>query len=255
MRAGHAHGEYYALIVFSVVGMAVMVMAGDLFTFFLGLETMSIAVYALTGLRAERPSLARSGPQVLPDGGLRDRISPVWHHSRSTERPARWPSAELTATQRAGADALLSTDPMLRYGGRALFLSGSLSRSPRFLFICGRPIPTRGPPRPITGFMAVGVKAAAFARDCCASSWSACATGPSLDDPGLAGSMLSVMAVLTIVVGNAMALVQDQREADAGVLLGLARGLCAHRRGGGGQGRRRRAGVGRPFLPDESTRS
>ncbi|MCA9555585.1 MAG: hypothetical protein KC933_36485, partial [Myxococcales bacterium] len=51
-NAGHDTGEYYALIVFAVVGMMVMVMAGDLMTFFLGLETMSIAVYALTGLRA-----------------------------------------------------------------------------------------------------------------------------------------------------------------------------------------------------------
>ena len=44
------HGEYYALILFATVGMTVMAAATDLILIFLGLETMSIAVYVLAGI-------------------------------------------------------------------------------------------------------------------------------------------------------------------------------------------------------------
>ena len=43
-------GEYYALLVFSVLGMMVMVSAADLLVIFIGLETMSLAVYILVGI-------------------------------------------------------------------------------------------------------------------------------------------------------------------------------------------------------------
>ena len=43
-------GEFYALVLFATVGMMIMAAANDLLVFFLGLETMSIAVYVLTGM-------------------------------------------------------------------------------------------------------------------------------------------------------------------------------------------------------------
>src|SRR5829696_5746118 len=46
-------GEYYATLLFAVVGMMLMVQATDLLLLFLALETMSIAVYVLTGIRRE----------------------------------------------------------------------------------------------------------------------------------------------------------------------------------------------------------
>ena len=48
-------GEYYALVLFATAGMVVMAAATDLVVVFLGLETMSVAVYALAGIRRERP--------------------------------------------------------------------------------------------------------------------------------------------------------------------------------------------------------
>jgi NADH-quinone oxidoreductase subunit N len=47
---GIHEGEFYALILFATVGMIVMAGANDLIVFFLGLETMSVAVYILTGM-------------------------------------------------------------------------------------------------------------------------------------------------------------------------------------------------------------
>ena len=56
-------GEYHALILFSTFGMILMASANDLIVFFLGLETMSIAVYVLTGMwrarSASSPGCAR----------------------------------------------------------------------------------------------------------------------------------------------------------------------------------------------------
>jgi NADH-quinone oxidoreductase subunit N len=49
-QAAIREGEYYALILFATVGMMLMASANDLLVFFLGLETMSIAVYVLTGM-------------------------------------------------------------------------------------------------------------------------------------------------------------------------------------------------------------
>jgi len=44
-------GEFYPLLLFSTVGCIVLVAAGDLLSLFLGLETMSLGVYAMTGFR------------------------------------------------------------------------------------------------------------------------------------------------------------------------------------------------------------
>src|SRR3989304_4319985 len=49
-ETGIRQGEYYALILFSTFGMILMASANDLILFFFGLETMSIAVYVLTGM-------------------------------------------------------------------------------------------------------------------------------------------------------------------------------------------------------------
>ena len=43
-------GEYYALILFAAVGMMLMAAGTDLIVIFLGLETMSMAVYVLAGI-------------------------------------------------------------------------------------------------------------------------------------------------------------------------------------------------------------
>ncbi len=47
--------EYYSLILFAALGMMLMAAAGDLIVIFLGLETMSIAVYVLAGFRRTDP--------------------------------------------------------------------------------------------------------------------------------------------------------------------------------------------------------
>ena len=49
----HGYGEVYALILFATVGMILLGTANNLITIFVGLETMSVALYILTGLVRE----------------------------------------------------------------------------------------------------------------------------------------------------------------------------------------------------------
>src|SRR6185369_17012767 len=48
-------GEFYPLLTFSTVGAMTLAAAGDILSLFLGLETMSLGVYALTGFRRGSP--------------------------------------------------------------------------------------------------------------------------------------------------------------------------------------------------------
>src|SRR5687767_5687679 len=46
-------GEYYALVLFSIVGMIMMATANDLLVIFIALEILSLSVYVLTGIRRD----------------------------------------------------------------------------------------------------------------------------------------------------------------------------------------------------------
>ena len=53
-RDGIPAGEYYALVLFAIVGMMMMATANDLLVIFIALEILSLAVYVLTGIRRDR---------------------------------------------------------------------------------------------------------------------------------------------------------------------------------------------------------
>ena len=201
-NAGHAFGEYYALLLFSVVGMAVMVMAGDLFTFFLGLETMSIAVYALTGLRSNDPRSPEAALKyflmgAFATGFLLFGITFIYGATGSV--------ALTDLHLYARPDAVLSDHPMLGLG-IVLVLIGLAFKIAAVPFHMWAPDAYEGAPTPITGFMAVGVKAAAFVALLRIVMVGLKDAGEL--DPGWL-SMLSVLTAVTIVVGNAMALIQQ----------------------------------------------
>src|SRR5206468_10714714 len=50
--------EYHALLLFATLGMMLMVGGEDLMVVFLGLELMSVAVYALAGINRHSPAAA-----------------------------------------------------------------------------------------------------------------------------------------------------------------------------------------------------
>src|SRR6201999_4475392 len=54
-REGHDTGEYYALVLFSIVGQLIMATANELIMIFIGLEISSIASYILAGYLRDDP--------------------------------------------------------------------------------------------------------------------------------------------------------------------------------------------------------
>lgn len=195
-NAGHDHGEYYGLILFAVVGMMIMSMAGDLMTFFLGLETMSIAVYALTGLRAHDPRSTEAALKyflmgAFATGFLLFGIALVYGATASV-------SLATLATFKAGS-------PLLTLG-IALILIGFAFKVAAVPFHMWAPDVYEGAPTPVTGFMAVGVKAAAFIA---LLRLVHSGLGVSAQTDATWIPILSALAVLTILVGNVLALVQQ----------------------------------------------
>ena len=79
------HGEYYALLLFATVGMMFMASGYDLIVQFLGLETMAISFYMLTGFPAARQrsneargEVSAAGRVQLGTAGLRI-FDALWH--------------------------------------------------------------------------------------------------------------------------------------------------------------------------------
>lgn len=63
-------GEYYALLTMSVLGMMVMVGAANLLLFFIGLETMSIALYIMVSLNRTNSKSIEAGMKYLVMGAF-----------------------------------------------------------------------------------------------------------------------------------------------------------------------------------------
>ena len=72
-------GEYYALVLFAIVGMMMMATASDLLVVFVALEILSLAVYVLTAHPPRQPGRHRSRVQVLPARRLLERVLPLRH--------------------------------------------------------------------------------------------------------------------------------------------------------------------------------
>ncbi len=60
-RQGLQAAEFYALLIYSTVGLMIMAAARDLIVIFLGLEIMSIAVYTLAAINRRDPRSAEAG--------------------------------------------------------------------------------------------------------------------------------------------------------------------------------------------------
>src|SRR5207302_6272755 len=63
-------GEYYSLLLFSVLGMFVLVSAQNLVTLFIGIELLSIPLYILCGAETRREGSLESGLKYLVIGSV-----------------------------------------------------------------------------------------------------------------------------------------------------------------------------------------
>ena len=190
-------GEYYALILLSTLGMILMVTANDLLLFFLALETMSMAVYVLTGMWRERRQASEAAMKYFLNGAFASGfllygIALIFGATGSTN---------LTRITAALAQHGIQGHPLLS-AGVFLLLIGLAFKVAAVPFHFWVPDVYEGAPTSVTGFMAVGVKAAAFA------GWARIFLHQLAPMDGEWSFVLWAIAVLTMTVGNVVAIAQ-----------------------------------------------
>jgi len=210
-------GEYHALLLGSVLGMVLLAQATNLVTFFVALEMLSIPLYILCATNLRREGSLESGLKYLIVGSV---------GSATLLYGMAFLYGGTGSTNFAGiADGIaqngLDGDPLILIGiaMAAVGLAFKTSIAP---FHQWTPDVYQGAPTPITGFMAVATKAAAFAVFI---RFFDVALGSQVDEwqPALAA-----LAAISIVVGNVGALGQDSLKrmlgysgvAQAGYMLG-----------------------------------
>jgi len=192
------HGEIYPLILFASSGMLMMASATDMMTLFLALELMSIPLYILSGFNRENVKSNEAGLKyfllgAFSTGFLLYGMSLVYGATGTTrmDRIAAFISQ----------NGITLSNPWLLIG--ALLISvGFAFKVAAAPFHMWTPDVYEGAPTPITAYMSVGPKAAGFA---------ALTRVFLFAFPALKGdwsSLLWVLAVLTMTVGNVTAIYQ-----------------------------------------------
>jgi NADH-quinone oxidoreductase subunit N len=192
-----AHGEYYALLLGSMAGMLVLISASNLVTLFVGLELLSIPLYVLCATELHRASSLEAGLKYLIVGSVGSAtllygLALIYGATGATG------FGEIAASIGRGG----ASDTLL-LGGIALSVTGLCFKASVAPFHQWTPDVYEGAPTPITAFMAVATKAAAFG------------VLLRLFDFGLLGEhatwgpALAALAAVTIVVGNVGALGQS----------------------------------------------
>ena len=155
------HGEFYALILFSVIGMMCMTSGFDLVLIFIGLELMAISTYVLVGfLRRDRRSNEASLKYLL----LGAFSSGIFAYGLSLFYGITGSTNLIVINQRMGM--LMAThknaDPITIIA-LLTTATGLLFKIAAVPFHQWAPDAYEGAPTSITGFMSVAVKAAAWA--------------------------------------------------------------------------------------------
>jgi NADH-quinone oxidoreductase subunit N len=192
-----AHGEYYALLLTSAAGMLVLIAAQNLVTLFAGLELLSIPLYVLCATEMRRETSLESGLKYLIIGSV---------GSATFVYGLAFLYGATGSTDFAGIDKALNasdivSDPLL-LTGIALSVVGLGFKASIAPFHQWTPDVYEGAPTPITAFMAVATKAAAF------GAFLRLFDGALLNAQVDWAPALAALATITIVVGNVGALGQ-----------------------------------------------
>ena len=195
-RRGYLEAELHVLTLAAIVGMMALASATSLVTVFLGLETLSIALYVACGYGRRDVASQESATKYLIIGGFASAfvlygMALLYGASGTTLLPE--------IARRIGSDAggnpLVATAILLMGVGFAF----KVSAAP---FHQWTPDVYQGAPLPVTAFMSVGTKAAAFAMILRVFSFGL------VHLPAEWQTLLAFVAVASMVIGNLLAIVQ-----------------------------------------------
>ena len=189
--------ELHVLLLLAGAGGVIMSFSNDLLVFFLGLETLSMAVYVLAAMHRRRIESQEAGMKYFVLGAF---SSTFLLYGIALVYGA-------TGTTNLGEIALMLQtqfllDDALMLGGIALMMVGLAFKVGAAPFHSWVPDVYHGAPTPVVAFMASGVKAAGFAGILRILS---VAFQPMVDDWG---PPLEVLAALTLIIGSLSAIVQ-----------------------------------------------
>ncbi|GAA5527660.1 NADH-quinone oxidoreductase subunit N [Herpetosiphon gulosus] len=161
-RQNLSQGEFYPLVLFATSGMLFLVQSTDLVTIFIGVETLSIALYVLTGFAVPQFKSGEAAIKYLLLGGfaagfLVYGIALIYGMTGKTNLAQI--AAELSTWQSTGR-AL--DDPILLAGVGFVLIALGFKVS-MFPFHAWTPDVYEGAPTPVTAYMSVATKGAAFA--------------------------------------------------------------------------------------------
>lgn len=198
-------GEFFSLIMFATVGMLLLVAAGDLVTVFLGLEIASITTYVMAGYRRYDTRATESSLKYFLLGSFATAFL-LYGMALVYGATATTNIAAISAT--IASDKVLH--PALLLIGAAMMLVGFGFKIAAAPFHLWTPDVYEGAPTIVTGFMSTGPKAAVFAAflRVFAEGFTATSSplGTNLHHTWVI--VIAVIAVLTMTIGNVIALVQ-----------------------------------------------
>ncbi|HEX8856514.1 MAG TPA: NADH-quinone oxidoreductase subunit N [Thermoleophilaceae bacterium] len=222
-------GEYYMLLLSSVTGMVLLAQAANLVTLFVALELLSIPLYVLCASHVRRRTSLEAGLKYLVIGSLGSAtllygLAMIYGATGTTS---------FAGIDNALGDTVSIADPLF-LTGVGLALTGFAFKASVAPFHQWTPDVYQGAPTPITAFMAVATKAAAFAMFLRVLD-QALPSAQTYWAPALA-----TLAVITIIVGNVGAIAQSSLKRmlawsgvaqagyiAAGVVVGTQKGLEA----------------------------
>ena len=190
-------GEYFSMLLASVAGMSILAAAENMVTLFVGLELLSIPLYVLCAAEVRREHSIEAGLKYLVIGSVGSAtllygLALVYGATGSTG---------LSAVGNAVGTEVSALDPLL-LTGVALCATGLAFKASVAPFHQWTPDVYQGAPTPITAFMAVATKAAAF------GVFIRLFYEAFLSSQTEWGPALFALAVVTIVIGNVGAITQ-----------------------------------------------
>jgi NADH-quinone oxidoreductase subunit N len=197
-------GEYFSLVLFATFGMMFMASGNDMVIIFLGLETLSIATYVMAGLRRTDLKSNESSMKYFILGSF---ASAFLLYGMALVYGATG-STNITEISQKIANPNF---PYLLLVGGAMLLIGFGFKIASAPFHVWTPDVYEGAPTPVTAFMAAGPKAAAFASFLrvfiLGFPLSGAVASAYLHESWI--TALTVMAILTMFVGNIAAIAQN----------------------------------------------
>ena len=189
-------GEYYGIVLFSILAMNVMAASGELLTAYIALELMSFCFYIMASFARDNPKSNEAGLKYILIGAFSSAIllfgiSMLY----STVQATRFEDIFIFLSEASDVSPAL-------WVGLALILVGLGFKVAAVPFHMWAPDVYEGAPLPVTAYLAVGSKAAAFALVLRLFSE---AFLPSIEDWQI---IVAIMAAMTMTVGNLVALAQ-----------------------------------------------